>query len=77
MVIQRSVTDKVFLRGPAGSGKTTVGVRRMLYLLDSGVPAEALLVVVPQRMLATPYYDALHSPDLAPGGQVTVATIIG
>ncbi|HUS70926.1 MAG TPA: UvrD-helicase domain-containing protein, partial [Anaerolineae bacterium] len=76
-VIEGPVESKVFLKGPAGSGKTTVGVQRMLYLLDSGVPAEAILVVVPQRTLATPYYDALHSPELGPGGQVTVVTMGG
>jgi hypothetical protein len=76
-VVRRPVEGKVFLRGPAGSGKTTAGVQRMLRLLDSGVPAEAILVLVPQRTLATPYYAALHSPDLAPGGQVTVLTVGG
>jgi hypothetical protein len=76
-MVQRPVGSKVFLQGPAGSGKTTVGVQRMLHLLDSGVPAEAILVFVPQRTLATPYYEALHSPELAPGGQVTVLTIGG
>ncbi|MCJ7620539.1 MAG: hypothetical protein MUP64_10025, partial [Anaerolineae bacterium] len=76
-LMQRPVEIRVFLQGPAGSGKTTAGVRRMLHVLDSGVPGEAVLVVVPQRTLATPYYDALHSPDLAPGGQVTVLTVGG
>jgi len=76
-VLRQPVDRKVFLQGPAGSGKTTAGVQRMQHLLDSGVPAEAILVVVPQRTLATPYYDALHSPELAPGGQVTVATVGG
>jgi superfamily I DNA/RNA helicase len=76
-LVRRPVESKVFLQGPAGSGKTTGGVQRMLHLLDSGVPAEAILVLVPQRTLATPYYEALHSPDLAPGGQVTVLTMGG
>ena len=76
-VICRPVDRKVFLQGPAGSGKTTAGVQRMLHLLDSGVPAEAILVVVPQRTLGDPYLAPLHSPDLAPGGQVTVLTVGG
>jgi len=75
--IEGSIENKVFLQGPAGAGKTTVGVRRMLHLLERGVPAEAILVIVPQRTLAAPYYDALHSPELGPGGQVTVLTIGG
>jgi len=76
-VVERPVESKLFLEGPAGSGKTAAGVLRMLHLLHSGVPAEAVLVIVPQRTLATPYYEALHSPDLPPGGQVTVLTMGG
>jgi len=75
--IIETVHGKNFLTGPAGSGKTTAGVQRLLHLLDSGILAEAILVFVPQRTLATPYYEALHSPDLAPGGQVTVLTVGG
>jgi superfamily I DNA/RNA helicase len=74
---QQPASNRQFLEGPAGSGKTTLGVQRMLHLLDSGVPTESILVLVPQRTLATPYYEALHSPDLPPGGQVTVLTVGG
>ncbi|MFN8447434.1 MAG: AAA family ATPase, partial [Anaerolineae bacterium] len=68
---------RVFLEGAAGSGKTTVGVRRMLHLLQSGVPADEVLVLVPQRTLAQPYRRALRAVDLPPGGQVTVSTMSG
>jgi superfamily I DNA/RNA helicase len=77
VVAELPVRSKVFLQGPAGAGKTTAGVQRMLHLLSLGVPAESILVFVPQRTLATPYYEALHSPDLPPGGQVTVLTVGG
>jgi superfamily I DNA/RNA helicase len=76
-LVQRPPEGSVFLKGPAGSGKTTAGVRRMLHLLESGVPAEAILVVVPQRTLGEPYFQALNSPELPPGGQVTVLTVGG
>ncbi len=76
-VVERPVEGKVFLEGPAGTGTTTAGVRRLLHLLDAGVPAESILVVVPQRTLGTPYYEALHNPQLPAGGQVTVLTIGG
>lgn len=69
--------SKTFLEGPAGAGKTTVGVERMLTLLNSGIPGSDLLVLLPQRTLATPYEDALHNPDLAAGGLVTITTIGG
>jgi hypothetical protein len=67
----------IFLSGPPGSGKTTLAVRRLRYLLEEGVPAEQMLILVPQRTLAAPYYDALHSVDSPAGGAVDVATIGG
>ena len=63
----------LFLEGPAGAGKTSLAVRRLLHLLQSGVPAESILVWVPQRVLGKPYYNALWECEL-PGGEVTVAT---
>lgn len=67
---------KLFLRGPAGSGKTTVGVGRALRLLRSGLPAETLLILTPQRSLQTPYEEAILQSGFS-GGQVTFATVGG
>lgn len=68
---------RVFLEGAAGTGKTTAGVRRMLHLLQTGIPADEILVLVPQQTLALPYRRALRSVDLPPGGQVNVSTMSG
>jgi len=76
-LIERPIESKIFLEGPAGTGKTTAGVGRLLYLLNSGIAAGTILVIVPQRTLATPYYEALRLPELAAGGQVTILTIGG
>ncbi len=76
-VIQSPFNRKIFLEGPAGTGKTTAGIARMLYMLMSGVPAERLLVLTPQRTLAAPYVEALYHPDVAAGGLVNVATVGG
>jgi len=76
-LIKRPIESKVFLEGPACTGKTTTGVGRLLHLLDSGVLAGAILVIVPQRTLGTPYYEALRHPGLAAGGQVTILTVGG
>jgi len=76
-LIERPVEGRVFLEGPAGTGKTTAGVARLLRLLDAGVPARAILVIVPQRTLAIPYSEALRRPTVRPGGQVTIATVGG
>jgi len=47
--------SKIFLHGTAGSGKTTAGTSWLKKLLDSGIPAHEILVIVPQRALAQPY----------------------
>jgi hypothetical protein len=76
-LIKHPIESKVFLEGPAGTGKTTAGVGRLLHLLDSRVRARSILVLVPQRTLATPYYEALRRPTVRAGGQVTISTVGG
>lgn len=76
-VIESPLDKKIFLSGPAGTGKTTVGVERLLYLLENGVPGKDLLILVPQRTLASPYYEVLHSPSAPAGSLVTILTIGG
>ena len=66
-----------FLEGPAGAGKTTAGVARMLELLRQGVMASSLLVLVPVRPLGAPYADALRRNRLRPGSIPSVATVGG
>ncbi|MEW5941313.1 MAG: UvrD-helicase domain-containing protein, partial [Chloroflexota bacterium] len=73
---ERPFDSKTFLRGPAGCGKTTVGVTRSLHLLTSGLPAESVLILTPQRTLQAPYEEAILAAGYA-GGQVTFATIGG
>ena len=65
------------MEGPAGSGKTTVGIGRMLALIDSGVPAGEMLLLVPQRTLGAPYQEALRSADLRGGGKAALLTVGG
>ncbi|MCP4140009.1 MAG: hypothetical protein GY755_06925 [Chloroflexi bacterium] len=75
--ITAPLDSKLFLSGPAGSGKTTVGVERMRYLLEQGVYGESILVLTPQRTLQEPYQEVLRSPEIGAGGQVTLATVGG
>lgn len=67
---------RFFLRGPAGTGKTTLAVRRMCRLVQRGVAGESILVWVPQRTLGKPYLDALWELD-HPGSPVEVSTVGG
>ncbi len=76
-VIQLPANAKIFLEGPAGCGKTTVGVERMLHLMEAGVPGSSILVMVPQRALGTPYAQALNAPGVVAGGMVSIVTLSG
>jgi superfamily I DNA/RNA helicase len=76
-VIEAEATSRLFLRGPAGTGKTTAGVERVRALLAAGVPAGQLLILTPQRTLQDPYLSLIRGPEMAPGGEATPATIGG
>lgn len=67
-------TCRLWLSGPAGTGKTTTAVRRLGALLAQGVAADQLLVLVPQRTLGLPYHKAIRHPDAADGALVDVLT---
>ena len=69
--------QSLFLEGPAGSGKTTAGVLHLLRLLEAGIPADSILVLVPQRTLGWPYVEALRTPGVPAGARVDVLTIGG
>jgi hypothetical protein len=76
-IIESGKDQKVFLSGIAGTGKTTVGINRLLYLIDLGVPQNTILLFFPQRTLCTPYLNALSTPGLPPGGSVSYLTLSG
>ena len=68
---------RVFVHGQAGSGKTTAAVKRMLALIKAGVPADSILVLIPQRSLAAPYKEVIQNPKFHPGGEPSILTIGG
>ncbi|MBN2047700.1 MAG: DEAD/DEAH box helicase family protein [Anaerolineaceae bacterium] len=68
---------RVFLEGKAGSGKTTASVARVLQMIERGIPAETILLLVPQRSLALPYYQAFQQPEMPVGGSTDVLTLGG
>jgi hypothetical protein len=72
-----SLDRTIFLEGPAGAGKSTAAAARLRHLIHSGVPADTILVMLPQRTLSAPYDEALRSPDIAAGGQPAVLTLGG
>ena len=79
---QRQVADpklrgSLFVAGPAGSGKTTAAVHRLRRLLQAGVRADSILVLLPQLTLDRPYREALRDPALPAGAAVNVRTVGG
>ncbi len=76
-IIQRPLDAKIFLEGPAGCGKTTAAVERMLHLMEQGVPGASILLLLPQRTLAQPYEQALHTPGVTAGSTVFPQTLGG
>ena len=68
-LIESGHNASLFLSGPAGSGKTTVGKERLKYILQDGGPGKEILVLVPQRNLGSPYQDIIKSSDI-PAGSV-------
>ena len=65
------------MSGPAGSGKTTVGVERMLTLMSHDIPGGQILLLMPQRTLGEPYRQALYTPGVVAGSPPSLVTIVG
>src|SRR3972149_6118580 len=76
-IARKGLDQKVFLHGPASTGKTSAGVERMPFLLAQGIPADSILLLTPQRTLQEPYLDLLYSPERRADGEITAATIGG
>ncbi len=66
-----------FIRGPAGTGKTTFAIQNIRTLLNEGISPERVLVLVPQRTLGQPYNLAFADSDWPPGAQPDIATLGG
>ncbi|MEM9951935.1 MAG: UvrD-helicase domain-containing protein [Chloroflexota bacterium] len=74
-VAKANFDKKIFLDGVAGTGKTTAGIERVKQLIRDGVPADTILVFVPQAGLALPYVEALQRSRVEIGGDLQTATI--
>lgn len=73
-LLQRPLQGRIFLEGPAGTGKTYAAALRLLDLLRRGVAGDSILLLTPQSALAAPYEARLHSEAAGAGGRVTVWT---
>lgn len=71
-----SATDRIFLAGAAGTGKTTLAAQHVIDLSTVHTTPDRVLVLVPQIGFARPYQLKLHQADLN-GGAVEIQTIAG
>lgn len=76
-LVSAPLDSKVFLHGPAGTGKSTVGILRLRHLLAGGVPGASILVLTPQRTLQDRYLEISRSADLSAGSEAGTLTISG
>lgn len=76
-IVSAPTTERLFVSGPAGSGKSTAAAARLSHLLKAGVRGDRILVLTPQRSLQHAYKQAISSEDIPAGPQVTLATIGG
>lgn len=76
-VLESAETGNIFLEGPPGSGKSTVAAAFTRRLAERGVPAQNILILLPQRTLAEPFYRAVHSTDFRSGGIPQIVTLSG
>jgi hypothetical protein len=76
-VIEAPSSSRIFLSGPAGTGKTTTGVERLRVLLEAGVPGHSVLMLTPQRTIQDPYLGWLNSPERPAGSDTAPVTISG
>ncbi len=76
-LINKPIDSKIFLQGPAGSGKTTGGTLWLQKLLRQGIPAREILVYVPQRTLGLPYQQRLRENQDLAHGLINVITLGG
>lgn len=71
-------TAKLFLTGPFGSGKTTLALQRIRWLLNrERARGDEILVLTPHRTPAQPYLQALRGPNSRPGAPVQISTLSG
>ncbi|PKO17173.1 MAG: hypothetical protein CVU39_05310 [Chloroflexi bacterium HGW-Chloroflexi-10] len=74
-IAQTAAESKIFLSGPVGSGKTTIGKAFLQTLLEKGIPGSRILILVPQRSLGLTYQDFLS--QLSINGSMPISQTFG
>lgn len=69
--------DTLFVSGPAGAGKSTAVLGRLLHLLSQPVRGESILMLIPDRGRRPVIDAAMIRAGLGPHGRPTVTTYYG
>ncbi len=67
----------LLLDGESGTGKSTAGAYRLRHLVEQGIPGSSILILVPQRSLASPYYAQIQSLDFPSSSVPSILTFGG
>jgi len=76
-IVRSSSEGSTFLEGVFGTGKTTAGIFHILHLIESGIRPDTILVLIPQRSLASPYYKSLLRSDITSPSEIDILTMYG
>ncbi len=76
-IIESPLDSRTFLSGPAGTGKSTAGIERLKYLLQSDLPGHEILLLFPQRNLSLDYLKTLEVIDFSGSSKPIFATFGG
>ena len=76
-VISANKSRHIFLYGYYGCGKTTTGLGRIDYLIRQKIQPQKIIILVPQRALAMPYYHHISTASSAFSRDVSILTIGG
>lgn len=66
-----------YIEGPAGTGKTSSALEHLRVLLEGGVSAGEVLILVPARSLGAPYQQAQAAPGWPGDAPLDIATLGG
>ena len=70
------VQGGLFIEGPAGTGKSTLALVHLERIVKDN-PHDSILVWVPQRTLASRYFDLIHSLQIQYSGEISLLTLGG
>jgi len=76
-VAEKALTEKIFLSGPAGTGKTSTAKAYLNLLRDKKISGNRILILVPQRSLGITYQRFLDILGDFNGGIITIQTLGG